>query len=375
MLTKNEMMYVYGEDYVGMTVRLLRAADLAGMIGDRNARIALKPNLVIAGRAEDGGVTHPEIVDGILTYLDETGFRNVIVIEGSWVGDDTDRAFRVSGIGAACEKHGVPYYNTKKDNYITIEEDGHKYNVTERLKDIDWLINLPLIKGHCQTLMTCSLKNHKGLISDPEKRRFHSMGLHRPIAGLAKAVTKRVKEFIVVDNICGDLDFEEGGRPVYNGRILCGTDPVLCDAYALDFMGYTIDDVPYVRYAWDAGVGNGNLDDLILTDIEDVERANEYKANASAKPSRRVQELAIYTDAIDACSACYGNLIGALDVLDAEDLLAGSGLKVAIGQGHRDEKAAGIGVGACTAGFAKSCPGCPPSKEEMISFLRNLLTE
>ena len=35
------------------------------------------------------------------------------------------------------------------------------------------------------------------------------------------------QDFVVVDNICGDLDFEDGGNPVVMNRIWAGTDPVL----------------------------------------------------------------------------------------------------------------------------------------------------
>ena len=34
-------------------------------------------------------------------------------------------------------------------------------NVCERVKEIDFLINVPVLKGHCQTKITCALKNMK----------------------------------------------------------------------------------------------------------------------------------------------------------------------------------------------------------------------
>ena len=42
------------------------------------------------------------------------------------------------------------------------------------------------------------------------------MGLHKPIAHLNTGIHQ---DFIVVDNICGDLDFEDGGNPVVMNRI------------------------------------------------------------------------------------------------------------------------------------------------------------
>ena len=92
----------------------------------------------------------------------------------------------------------------------------------------------------------------KGLIPNSEKRRFHSLGLHKPIAHLNTAIRQ---DFIVVDNICGDLDFEDGGNPVVMNRILAGRDPVLIDAYVCHMMHYKVSDVPYVELAGKLGVG------------------------------------------------------------------------------------------------------------------------
>ena len=98
------------------------------------------------------------------------------------------------------------------------------------MKDIDFLINVPVLKGHCQTKITCALKNMKGLLPNTEKRHFHAMGLHRPIAHLAKGIRQ---DFIVVDHICGDLDFEDGGNPVVKNCIMVSRDPVLVDTLRL----------------------------------------------------------------------------------------------------------------------------------------------
>ena len=118
---------------------------------------------------------------------------------------------------------------------------------------LDFLINVPVMKGHCQTKITCALKNLKGLIPNCEKRHFHAMGLHEPIAHLAAEI---VPDFTVVDSICGDWDFEDGGNPVELNRILAAADPVLCDAYVCHFMGYEVEEVPYIKMAEALGAGD-----------------------------------------------------------------------------------------------------------------------
>ncbi len=80
--------------------------------------------------------------------------------------------------------------------------------------DVDYLINMPVLKGHCQTNITCALKKTwKAVYLIRKKRRFHTMGLHKPIAYLNKILKQ---DLIVVDGIIGDLNFEEGGKPCSN---------------------------------------------------------------------------------------------------------------------------------------------------------------
>lgn len=68
-MEKNDIYIIQGEDYKQMTLNILRAVRLAEDIGDRNKRIGVKPNILGAKKAKDGAVTHPELVDGVLAYL------------------------------------------------------------------------------------------------------------------------------------------------------------------------------------------------------------------------------------------------------------------------------------------------------------------
>jgi len=245
-MSKNEYYMIQGDDYKQMAVQVLKAAGLAADIADRSKRIGIKPNILAAKKASDGAVTHPELVDGVLTYLKEEGFLNLVVLEGSWVGDLTSQAVRVCGIYDICKKHQVPFIDLQKDAFRTVDAAGMPISVCEEVFRLDYLINLPVLKGHCQTTVTCALKNSKGLIPNSEKRRFHTLGLHKPIAHLNTVIHQ---DFILLDNICGDLDFEEGGNPVVMNRVLGFWDPVLCDSFAAESMGYRPSDIAYIRLA------------------------------------------------------------------------------------------------------------------------------
>jgi uncharacterized protein (DUF362 family) len=364
---KNEILIIYGSDISAMAMNLAREARLAELIGDRDKRIGLKPNLVIAHSASGGATTHVEIAAGLIAYLKENGFNNLVILEGAWAGGSTSSAFSVCGYDELSKKTGVPLIDTKRDKARSCDCKGMKIEICESALAVDFMINLPVMKGHCQTLMTCALKNNKGIIPDREKRRFHSIGLHKPIAHLN---TVARNDFILVDGICGDLDFEQGGNPVYAGRLFAVRDPVLCDAWAATQMGYAVSEIPYIGLAEKLGVGSADLRTVRVREL------NERNNQASAAPalSGKARQLAVYTYADNACSSCYASLIFALSRLgkNGPNRIRG---KICVGQGFKGKSGSAngdgsLGVGECTSGFKTHCPGCPPSGADILEFLR-----
>ena len=176
-MNKNQIFIKSGTEYKKMTKELLTASNLAELIGDRYKMVGIKPNLVSPSDPSEGGTTHPEIVAGILEYLKENGFQNMMILEGSWVGDRTADAFEVCGYRSLCENYDVKFYDTQKDKSYVKDCSGLELKICESVKKVDFLINVPVMKGHCQTKITCALKNMKGLIPNTEKRHFHAMGL------------------------------------------------------------------------------------------------------------------------------------------------------------------------------------------------------
>ena len=359
-MEKDEILVIYGGDMAAMAIRLAEEADLAGLIGDRGKRIGLKPNLVVSRPASGGATTHPEIAAGLIAYLKKNGFTNLVILEGSWAGDSTDKAFTACGYRKLAGEAGVGLIDTKSDKTRTCGCKGMQIEICESALALDFMINLPVMKGHCQTLLTCALKNNKGIIPDREKRRFHSLGLTEPIAHLNTVVRN---DFIVVDGICGDLDFEEGGNPVYAGRMFAARDPVLCDAWAAAQMGYALEDIPYIGLAEKLGVGSADLRGAKVRELN-----GGSAAAASAMPGAKVSRLAVHITEDRACSACYAALVFALSRMSRNELDR-LREKVCVGQGFR-QKPGKLGVGQCTAGFRASCPGCPPSGADILAFLR-----
>ena len=368
-MEKNEIIKAYGTDYKELTTRLLARADLEGAIRakcgpSKDVRIGIKPNLVSPTPASFGATTHPEVAEGIIAYLQEHGFTQIVIMEGSWVGDKTTQAFEYCGYRDISRRMGVPLIDSQQESASEQDCAGLPIRICDCAFSVDFLINVPVLKGHAQTKITCALKNMKGLIPNSEKRAFHTQGLHRPIAHLNTAIRQ---DFIVIDHICGDLDFEDGGHPVVKNCVMAAMDPVLVDAYVCHLLGYEKEDVPYIVMAEELGVGSGDLSAAHILTVEGVNDEDMPK-------TRRLLDISYNVDEVESCSACYGMLMEALEKLEEEGLLSGLTEKVCIGQGWRG-KAGRLGVGTCTKDFEISVPGCPPSAEEIYQKLKKQVIE
>ncbi|AKL96404.1 hypothetical protein CACET_c29600 [Clostridium aceticum] len=359
-MQNNEIAVIYGKDPKKMVLELLTQINL-GSEWDKEATIGLKPNLVVSKKASSGATTSPEIVEGVIEYLQQQGFRNITIMESSWIGDSTVKAFKVCGYEEISKKYQVPLLDLKKDKTKIVKVKDLDLKVCTSAYDVDFLINLPVLKGHCQTKMTCALKNIKGCIPDDEKRRYHTLGLHKPIAYLNKALKQDV---VIVDGMMGDLTFEEGGTPVEMDRIIIGKDPVLIDSYVAELMGYDVEEIEYISIAAALGVGSTNLSDAVIT-----EDGVHNKGTTTIKPSSKVARLGECVVEKEACSACYGTLIHALQRLQDKGQLKALKEKIYIGQGYKGETLEGLGIGLCTSSFSRNLEGCPPKAKDIVKFL------
>lgn len=320
--------------------------------------VVIKPNLVVSRPASGGATTHPEIIEGIIRYLKDFGVARIVIAEGSWVGDSTKKAFEYCGYTDLAKRYGITLFDTKTDQLIEKQSHGFEIPLCESVVTADYLINVPVLKGHCQTRMTCCLKNLKGCIPDSEKRRFHTLGLHKPIAALAAAITP---DLHIIDGICGDPDFEEGGNPIESNRIILGFDPVLLDSYAAELIGYQPEQIEYLKLARDFGVGK-----FIDATTKIHEFGVENRPKTGKITSSTAAQLAKYIDEDGACSACYAALISALNRINPKRFAKN---KIKIGQGFKEKQLSGIGVGNCTSGCEHSVRGCPPKGIDIINFL------
>jgi uncharacterized protein (DUF362 family) len=233
---------------------LRRAIELCGgfeklKTGDK---VLLKPNIVWGGTKKlppFGVVTTSTIVRDLILLLHEFGCKDISIGEGTIVnkeiGSDTSRGYDWSGIGRIAKQHGVKLIDFNTEPFAEVQIEGIEVNISRVALEADFLINVPVLKTHCQTRISLGMKNIKGCLALASKRRFHRHDLPRLIALLNTRVTTHLT---VIDGI---YTLESGpeflGRAHRANLIIAGKDVFSCDIVGALAMGINPDEVGYLR--------------------------------------------------------------------------------------------------------------------------------
>lgn len=351
---------------------LLEKAAAWDWLGQKDAPVLLKPNLVVNKPASAGATTTPAIAEGLIQWLADHNFSNIIIAEGSGVGFSTARAFEVCGYTSLAQKFNIPLIDLQKDSSVNRKTPMGEFKICTTIADLEAdggsLINLPLVKGHGQTRMTCALKNLKGCIPNTEKRRYHTLGIHKPVAYLNTCIKQA---FALADGLNPDPYWEEGGKPQKRDLLLLAKDPVAMDSYACRLLGFSDEDVEYLCLADKLGIGDGHTSDKEIENLDDTTLENIFSSHAQSEIKQWIDSI---VDQRSACSSCFGNLSSALRNIQEKnpDLRAQTLPSLCIGQEFKGKRLSSTqrGIGFCTVSEGnKALQGCPPSKESILTFL------
>jgi uncharacterized protein (DUF362 family) len=242
--------FVSPKDQVGLKVNCL-----AGKMASTHPEVAL----VCANLLKDSGVKAKDIIiwDRSASELEEVGFT----LNSN--GDD----FRC----LATDSKGIGY-SYDLVNYMNIG------SLLSRVLDeyTNAQINLPVLKDHGLSGITCSLKNLFGVIHNPNK--YHDNGCDPFIADLNALPQIREKQKLV---ICDALRVQCNGGPSYHpqwaenfGGIIVSDDPV-----ALDFVGYQIIDKLRDKYKLPTLEKAGRKPKHIFTSADEKHNLGKAKAD------------------------------------------------------------------------------------------------
>lgn len=150
--------------------------------------VILKPNIVFPVAPRSGEITQPEVVRAVIKILREySPGIDIVIGEGTAAGTIPADNFRISGYAALARELDVDLIDFNTAERV---ETPWKFGVLSLPKVAleRYYINLPILKASSAAHLSGAMKNQKGLLAPEMKKRFHLLGLHAPIAELARTI-------------------------------------------------------------------------------------------------------------------------------------------------------------------------------------------
>jgi uncharacterized protein (DUF362 family) len=352
---------IHGDQIDRMIEQVTSVNDVLNAVHPQDS-VLIKPNLVVSRREWAGVNTDPRVIEAIVKVLKARGISRITVGDGAGMGYNASKAMQICGYHAMAQRYDLKLVDLEKDRFVKmpvqLKGPFKDLKIAQTVIECDYLINVPVMKAHGQTLITCSLKNLKGVMPRAMKTGFHGVDLGQAIAQLAGVVTP---DLIIVDGMQGDLFSETGHHPVRMERILSGTNPVEVDSVAADMLGYSPRSIRHIALSADAGLGLCDLNRIKVKALN-----QPINDQPIPPPVHFWQKFPCRIEAGGACCTCMGNLLFALQRLNEKGLLSAdqhflTGQKIAL---PPDSPATTISVGRCAVKSAAAdiqIDNCPPS--------------
>jgi uncharacterized protein (DUF362 family) len=270
----------------GESVR--RAVEFCGGLDHlpENSKVFIKPNIVFWTRVVPfpkwGMITTSRVLEDMVALLKERGVENITIGEGMVV-KPRDRktpahAFETLGYNLLKRRYGVKCVNVFERPFEEVDLGADVVlNFNQDFLKSDFVVDLPVLKTHASTIISLGIKNLKGLIDIPSRRRCHSAepgrDLHYYVSRLAN---KLPASMTLIDGI---YSMERG--PGYDGKarrsnlLVASRDVLSADLVGAKVLGYDPVQVPYLVYA--------AKDKGRPVDLSDVDVVGEKIEEVSAK--------------------------------------------------------------------------------------------
>lgn len=266
-----------------------KAVDLSGGL-DRlpaRGRVFIKPNIVFWTKAVSfpkyGVVTTSRVLRDMVTILRERGIDDITIGEGPVLYDPKDtetaaHAFESLGYENLKKRFGVKAFSIFERPFKKVDlGEGIVLNYNQDILESDFVVNIPVLKTHAQTVISLGIKNLKGMLDMNSRKKCHSAD---PIKNLNFMVARLgdplPPSFTIIDGIYSN---EHG--PALDGKIrrsnllVASADLLSVDKVGATILGYTPDEVPMLVHA---AQHQGRT-----TDLEDLETVGEKLEDVAMK--------------------------------------------------------------------------------------------
>ncbi|MFW9924318.1 MAG: DUF362 domain-containing protein [Candidatus Thorarchaeota archaeon] len=215
-------------------------------------------------------ITNPDVVIAVIRVLKTAKKKpkSIYVFDSTAVGFPTCLSFKVKNLDKRIKQEGaIPLFLDEQKEFEMIDFQGKGLNnpvpipriLVDHLlqnKDKNTFINIPKLKTHLQTGITCCIKNLHGLLYDKEKIYNH----HLVEDKVVELLTKFYPDFNIVDATSvtnhGMVAFQKDWLIQMN-ILIAGKDCVAVDTVGAKLLG--IDSIYHLEKANEKNLGNSDF--------------------------------------------------------------------------------------------------------------------
>jgi uncharacterized protein (DUF362 family) len=249
-------------------------------------KVFIKPNIVFWTKAVPfpkwGVITTSRVVEDMVVLLKERGIEDITIGEGTVTlkPKDTEtmaHAFKTLGYDVLKKRYGVKCINVFERPFEKVDlGEGIKLNFNADILRSDFVIDIPVLKTHAQTVVSLGIKNLKGTLDIKSRKKCHSADPERNLNYMIAKLPKILPPcFTLLDGIYTN---ERG--PGFDGKIrrtnilVASSDILGVDMVGAKVLGHEPSNVPYLAYV---AQNSGRPADL--SDIEVVGEKIEHMAS------------------------------------------------------------------------------------------------
>lgn len=376
--TQTPVSIVKGKDIRHMTREAVSLiAGIEGLLKPAH-QVLIKPNMGVDLPSSTGGTTNPFVVAALVEMVKEVGAKRIIVGESSVVGYKADRIFDVLEVRDLFKNAGAEVISLDDDKSVKVKvPDGDvldSIRIHRTAWESDFIISVPVLKTHFQTVVSLGMKNMKGTLPDSMKKVMHRIGvkelkyefeLEHAIIDLISVLKPNLT---VIDGITAQEGYQPGspgvtGRPLQFDTVIAGIDPVATDATGAYLMGFDPMEIPLIRRAFERGLGEARIEkiQIIGTPVEQVRK----KFQPASIDGIRLEFKNIRLCLDKGCSGCRETTILALAGMKEEEIERIGEAEVLIGMDAEPSlpECKKILIGNCTRNLpyeGLEIEGCPP---------------
>ena len=292
-----------------------------------HAKVFIKPNIVFWTKATNfpkyGVITTSRVVEDMVVLLKERGIDDISIGDGTVLRDPKDmqtqlHAFESLGYGRLKMRYGVNPINIWQRSFEKVDlGDGVQVNFNSDILHSDFVLDLPVMKTHSMTIVSLGIKNLKGMLDIPSRKKCHNThpekNLHFWVSRLAD---KMPPMFTLIDGI---YTAERGpnidGRMHRSNLLVASADVLSADMVGAKVLGYEPSAVPHLLHAARRRQRPLDLSDIRIAGepIESVAKPHGYSFEYNEDETlplpmenMGIRGLSYYKYDLSLCTYCSG---------------------------------------------------------------------